>query len=147
MTDVVLSMEQQVGSLWNLVEVRQERVISLEAERRVFFHANPKPTDGFHHCRAPNCNKSFETQASLDDHLRSAKGPGHQALVALLNETDCQICDRKSNKTQASASHETCLHNHSYGKNPANRHERHAPYSLSTESLDETPPLHLLIRA
>lgn len=121
MTDVVPSMEQQVGSLWNLVEVLQARVISLEAERRVFFHPSPIPTDGFHHCRAANCNKSFETQARLDDHLRSAKGPGHQALIALLNETDCQIGDRKSNKTQASASHESCLFSHPFG-------ERHAPY-------------------
>lgn len=147
MKDVVPSMEQQVGSLWNLVEVLQARVISLEAERRVFFHPTPIPTDGFHHCRAANCNKSFETQASLDYHLRSATGPGHQALLALIDETEGQICDRKFNETQASASHKSRLHSHPYGKKPANRHGRHAPYFSSTESLDETPPLHLLIPA
>lgn len=126
MTDVVSSMEQQVCSLWNLVEVLQARVISLEAERGVFFHPTPIPNDGFHHCRAANCNKSFETQASLDAHLRSATGPGHQALLALITQTDCQSRDRKVNKTQASASHESCLHSHLCGKKPANRHERHA---------------------
>ncbi|CAO1599961.1 hypothetical protein XANCAGTX0491_003667 [Xanthoria calcicola] len=115
MKDVVPSMEQQVGSLWNLVEVLQARVISLEAERRVFFHPTPIPTDGFHHCRAANCNKSFETQASLDYHLRSATGPGHQALLALIDETEGQICDRKFNETQASASHKSRLHSHPYG--------------------------------
>ncbi|KAI4224367.1 MAG: hypothetical protein L6R36_004704 [Xanthoria steineri] len=115
MTDVVSSMEQQVCSLWNLVEVLQARVISLEAERGVFFHPTPIPNDGFHHCRAANCNKSFETQASLDAHLRSATGPGHQALLALITQTDCQSRDRKVNKTQASASHESCLHSHLCG--------------------------------
>ena len=120
-------MEQQIGSLWNLVEVLQARVISLEAERRVFFRPTPIPNDGFHHCRAANCNKSFETQAGLDAHLRSATGSGHQALLALINQRDCQGCDRKVNKTQASASHESRLHNHLCGKKPANRHERHAP--------------------
>ncbi|CAL8576278.1 hypothetical protein XPA_002167 [Xanthoria parietina] len=130
MTDVVPSMEQQVGSLWNLVEVLQARVISLEAERRVFFHPSPIPTDGFHHCRAANCNKSFETQARLDDHLRSAKGPGHQALIALLNETDCQIGDRKSNKTQASASHESCLFSHPLVRSP--------PIDMKARSVDPT---------
>ncbi|KAL8929736.1 MAG: hypothetical protein Q9172_000293 [Xanthocarpia lactea] len=75
---------------------------------------------------ALNCNMMFPNKKKLYKHLRSAIGPGHRALRAIINQTDCHACNREFNKPQALAIHEAS--SHSFEKEGGNRLEKHAPF-------------------
>ncbi|KAL8863516.1 MAG: hypothetical protein Q9178_000197 [Gyalolechia marmorata] len=68
----------------------------------------------------------FPNHKKLYKHLRSAIGPGHRALRAIINQTDCHACNREFNKPQALAIHEAS--SHSCEKEGGNRLEKHAPF-------------------
>ena len=129
--DGLPSLKQQNSRLWRYLEVLQARVSSLEAERGIFFDATAISSNGLYHCSALNCNMIFPNHKKLYKHLRSAIGPGHRALRAIINQTDCHACNREFNKPQALAIHEAS--GHSCEKEGGNRLEKHAPFFGSRE--------------
>ena len=132
-TDSLPISETHVNNLWNLVEVLQARVSSLEAEHRVSLQPRNNPSDGLYYCRAVNCGRTFGTQTNLNEHIGSATGPGHRAMQATINRINCQVCDRHLKQPQALTPRETRLRSNSVGTHSTNRLEQRLPQLNSGE--------------